>query len=161
NDRQDAIGRLFSDGGLTEVAGVSAFLFAHVLLGLTLSVAKDLSDVHVGAVLLVGAWYALSKPRLERAAYLAAYITGAGTLWRMRSASVFWEVGKYSITVFFVLSLLRTGRLKGPVMPFLYLLLLLPSLVLPMINVSGSELQNEISFNISGPLALAASAWFF
>src|SRR5262249_7661566 len=43
----------------------------------------------------------------------------------------------------------------------LFMLLLLPSLEMPMVNVSGAEMQNEISFNISGPLALAGHAWFF
>lgn len=161
NNRQGMLSRLFSNRDLTDVMRVSALIFAHVLLGLSLSVMKELSNIHVVGVLLIGAWYALSTPRLERTAYLAAYITGAETLWRMTSASVFWEIGKYSIAVFFVLALLRTGRLKGPVLPFLYLLLLLPALVIPLASVGESELTNEISFNMSGPLALAVSAWFF
>src|SRR5262245_20281022 len=97
NNRQSVLARLLSNRSLMDLLRVSALLFAHVLLGLSLSVAKELSNIHVAGVLLIRAWYALSKPRLERAAYLAAYITGSETLWRMTDASVFWEVGKYSI----------------------------------------------------------------
>ncbi len=159
--RQSAVSRLLSDRSLVEVIRVSAILIAHILLGLSLGIAPMLSNVHVGLILLPGAWYALSQPRLERAAYLAAYITGAETLWRMTDALVFWEIGKYAITGIFVLALLRTGRLRGPVLPFLFLLLMLPSLVIPLANVEESELRGQISFNLSGPLSLAVSVWFF
>src|SRR5262249_10578674 len=57
--------------------------------------------------------------------------------------------------------LLRAGRLKGATLPFLFAMMTLPSLVMPMANVEGAEMRREISFNLSGPLALAVSAWFF
>ncbi|MGE0128179.1 MAG: O-antigen ligase family protein [Blastocatellales bacterium] len=161
NRRQSAVGRWLSDRSLVDVIRVSFLLVAHVLLGLFMSNAAPLTNVHVGGVLIIGCWYALSQPRLERAAYLGAYITGAETLWRMTHAAVFWEIGKYAIAGVFVLALLRTGRLRGPVMPFLFLLLMLPSLVMPMASVDETELRQQISFNLSGPMALAASAWFF
>ncbi|MCG3161337.1 MAG: hypothetical protein JMDDDDMK_02505 [Acidobacteria bacterium] len=161
NRRQSAVSRLLSDQSLLDVIRVSLLLVAHILLGLSLSVAPSISNVHVIAVLAAGSWYALSQPRLERAAYLGAYITGAETLWRMTNADVFWETGKYAIAGVFILALLRTGRLKGPVMPFFFLMLMLPSLVMPLASVEESELRNQVSFNLSGPLALAISAWFF
>jgi hypothetical protein len=161
NRRPGAVRSWLSDSSRLDVIRVSSLLVAHILLGLLLSSATALSNVHVVAVLLIGLWYALSTPRLERAAYVGAYITGSETLWRMTNAGVFWELGKYAIAVIFILALLRTGRLKGPIMPFLFLLLMLPSLVMPLANVEESELRRQISFNLSGPLALAVSAWFF
>ncbi len=161
NRRQGAVSRWLSDRSRLDIIRVSFLLLAHILLGLLLSNAQPLANLHVAAILLPGFWYALSTPRLERAAYLGAYITGAETLWRMTNASVFWELGKYAIVAVFVLALLRSGRLKGPILPFLFLLLLLPSLVMPLANVGELDLRNQISFNLSGPLALVASAWFF
>ncbi len=159
--RQNAAGKLLGSRSVADIARVSSLLAAHVLLGVLLSATPALSFVHIGAVLAIGLWYALSTPRLERAAYLGAYITGAETLWRMTGAAVFWEIGKYAVAGIFILALLRNGRLKGLALPFLFALMLLPSLVMPMANVEGAELRREISFNLSGPLALAASAWFF
>ncbi|MGH9841787.1 MAG: O-antigen ligase family protein [Blastocatellia bacterium] len=161
NRRQNSVSRWLREHPRLDIIRVSFLLLAHFGLGLLLSGTPALSNLHVGAVVLLGFWYALSKPQLERAAYVGAYITGSEILWRMTGAGVFWEFGKYAIVVIFTLALIRTGRLRAPILPILFLLLLLPSLVIPMANVDESELRRQVSFNLSGPLALAASSWFF
>jgi O-antigen ligase len=159
--RQQAAGGLLSSRSPLNVVSVSALLAVHVMLGLLLSGVQALSNIHVAIIFVAGFWFALSRPNLERAAYFAAYVTGAETLWRMTNASVFWEVGKYAIVAIFILSMIRNGRLKGPILPLLFLFLLLPSLVMPLANVDGSLLRDHLSFNLSGPVALVASLWFF
>ncbi len=161
NRRRSAVREWLRENRRPEVIRVSSLLAAHVLLGLLLRNASLLATIHVAAVLLIGFWYALSTTRIERAAYLGAYITGSEVLWRMTQASVFWEFGKYAVMAIFILALLRTGRLRGPILPFLFLLLLLPSLVMPLANVAESDLRKQISSFMSGPLALVISAWFF
>lgn len=161
NRRRGAFGQWLRENRRPDVIRISSLLAAHVTLGLLLRSVPLLATIHAGAVLLIGIWYALSTTRIERAAYLGAYITGSEVLWRMTTTSLFWELGKYAVVAIFILALIRTGRLKGPILPFLFLLLLLPSLVMPMANVEGSDMRNQISFNMSGPLALVISTWFF
>jgi O-antigen ligase len=111
--------------------------------------------------LLGGAWWVLSVARPERAAYVAAYIAGSEVIWRMAKANIFWEFGKYAVVFILVLALLRNGRLRGQLLPFLFFALLLPALVFPTANVDETELRKQTSFNLSGPLALMVSTWFF
>jgi len=144
-----------------DIVWVPALLVLHALLGVFISNSPLLATAHAGLVTVAGLWWALSSVNLERVACLAAYITGAETLWRMTRAEIPWEFSKYAITGVLILGLLRAGRLKAPAPPLLYFMLLLPSVILPMANVNETELRNELSFNLSGPLALAASVWFF
>jgi O-antigen ligase len=147
----------------TEVSplSVSIFFALHVALGLVLSQSATLSALHAYGVLLVGVWLAATSPRLEGAVYAAAYLVGAETLWRMTRAPIFWEFCKYSIIVVLVVSLVRNGKLAARFAPFLYFFALLPSAVLPVVNISSDELSDQASFNLSGPLALTVCAWFF
>src|SRR5262249_14248200 len=120
-----------------------------------------IATAHALLVLSLGVWWAVFSVNLTRIAYVGAYITGAEVLWRMTGAHVFWEYGKYAVILIFALALIRSGRLRGPVPVFLYFFLLLPSMVIPMANVSSSAMRNQVSFYLSGPLALMVSAWFF
>lgn len=137
------------------------FLAAHVPLALAFSASSAFAMGWIVLALSVGIWYALANPHLERVAYVAAYFIGSEVLWRMTSANPFWETGKYAIALLFFLALLRTGKLTGPMGIFLYFICLLPSLVLPMANVSNESFLGDISYYFSGPLALTVSTWFF
>ncbi|MCI0336626.1 MAG: O-antigen ligase family protein [Acidobacteria bacterium] len=137
------------------------FFTAHIPLALLMTKSPLASTVHALATLLVGLWIAGTNARPERVAYIVAYIAGAETLWRMTRAMVFWEFGKYALIAILLIAIVRSGRLKGPLSVFLYFLLLLPSLVLPMSMVDSAEFRNQVSFNLSGPLALVISTWFF
>jgi O-antigen ligase len=141
---------------------VLAFFAAHVLLALVARQVKAIITVHALATLSLGLWWALSSVRRpERVAYMGAYITGAEILWRMSSAGVFWEMGKYATSAIFIVAMLRSNRLKGPSLPLLYFLLLIPSILLTIDGTSLGVARGKISFNLSGPLALFVSAWFF
>jgi hypothetical protein len=138
-----------------------AFLLLHAPLALAFSAAAVIAQAFIVVVLLVGLWYALVHPRLERVAYIGGYFIGSEVLWRMTGSNPFWETGKYSIVLLFVLALLRTDRLRGPFPIFVYFGSLLPSLVLPMANVANDTILGDISYYLSGPLALTVSTWFF
>jgi hypothetical protein len=137
------------------------FLALNAALGLLFAKSPFLATAHAGLVLLVGVWWVLDRPRPARAAYLSAYIMGNETLWRMSKAELPWDYGKFAIVTLLVLSLLRNHRLKLQPLPVLFFLLLLPALVLPLSSVDFTTLRQQISFNLSGPLVLAVSVWFF
>ena len=137
------------------------FLVAHLPLALLMYGLPALATLHAIATLALGLWWAGTGRRPERVAYVGAYITGAEVIWRMAQAQLFWEFGKYATAAICVVTILRARKLKRPALPFLYFVLLLPSAVLPMANLDSATLQSYLSFNLSGPLALMLSAWFF
>lgn len=121
---------------------------------------NTLATIHALATLGVGLWWAING-RLEHVAYTGAYIVGSEVLWRMTQADIFWEYGKYALVLIFVVALIRTRRIKGPLLPLFYFLLLIPSVWFTFEQVGAGLARQLVSFNLSGPLSLLACAWFF
>jgi len=115
------------------------------------------ATAHALLTLALGLYWILKDRIPERVMYTCAYIVGSETLWRAGKAAVFWEYGKYSICLLLLLAMMKykTAR-RLSFWPLLYFLLLVPSiLALPEFDRDG------ISFNLSGPLTLAITAFFF
>ena len=138
---------------------ILGFVSLHIPLALGMLHYPLFSTVHAFTVLAVGVGACLIG-RLDIAAAAAAYITGAEVLWRMTNASIFWEYGKYATLLIFTIGIFRTGLQKISI-PFLYFLLLVPSTIFTAEASSFADARNELSFNLSGPLALFASICFF
>ncbi len=144
-----------------EVVLVSGLLVLHAVLALACSASPLITTGHAAVTLLYGLWAGVYAARLERVAVFGAYVAGSEVLWRMTGAWLPWEFGKYAIVLVFLLALVRTGKLNGPLPVFLFFILLLPSIVMPLANVTTDVLTDQLSFNLSGPLALMVSLWFF
>jgi O-antigen ligase len=140
---------------------VLMFLLAHVPLALVIRQFPVMGIVHALVVAALGLWWALPGRNLERVAYVGAYITGAEVLWRMTEVGLFWEFAKYAVAGIFLVALVRSRAFKPPVLPLLYFALLLPSTLQMFSKMGLDEARQQISFNLSGPLALLMSAWFF
>lgn len=140
---------------------VLLFVFLHMPLVLLMKSAPVLGTLHALLALAIGMKWAWSGRETVKVAYMGAYITGSEIIWRSVGASVFWEYGKYATVLMFVVALIRSHRLRLPALPMIYFLLLIPATLLTAFQVSPSEAKNMISFNLSGPLALAASVVFF
>ncbi|MFN0109771.1 MAG: O-antigen ligase family protein [Blastocatellia bacterium] len=157
----DSARQLVRAWNMPDSRAVPLLLLLHVALGPALIFAPSLGLLHLGIVALMGIWWSALSPRAENVAWVCAYITGAEVMWRMAGAAFFWEFGKYSVIAFLLLTMIRTGRFNGAFLPFLFFILLLPSSVLPTINMGTEDLRKQLSFNLSGPLALAVCTWFF
>lgn len=136
-------------------------LAGHAALGLLMHQYRVAGTLHAWTTLLMGVVWAINGRSLHRIAYVAAYVAGAEVLWRMTNAGVVWEFGKYAtaLTLLLAVQFARVRRRPSPAL--LYFALLLPSVLL---TVSGSTLErirHDISFNMSGPLALAVVIAFF
>lgn len=140
---------------------ILGFILLHVPLAWLMIQSRMVAQIHLGLVLCFGVWWAVFNPRFERLAMVGGYIASAEVMWRMLQASPVWEFGKYAIIFLFLLALIKAGRLHGPILAFTFFCLLLPSIVMPMINVDSVRLRGDISFYLSGPLALMVSVWFF
>ena len=154
----DASTQVQREPGLIATA---VFLVAHLFLGVALYLSDELATLHALATIGIGVLWALIGNKPERIACVAAYIAGAEVLWRMTSANIFYESGKYAIVLVFGVAMLRQRQFKWHFLPILYFLLLVPSVVLTILNLSLSEARTVLSFNLSGPLALAVCASFF
>ncbi|MDQ2805448.1 MAG: O-antigen ligase family protein [Chloroflexota bacterium] len=136
------------------------FLLVHIPLALLLRRAPALATIHALGALGVGLHYTFSGRQLVQVVYVAVYLAGAEVLWRMANAQVPWEFAKYAIVGLFFLALARRNQLRGPLLPLLYALLLIPSIMLTLLE-GEEDIRSLISFNLSGPLLLAIGAWFF
>ncbi len=137
------------------------FVAAHAPVGLLMRRFNDLSIVHGIAVLAIGLAWSQSRHTADRAVYAAAYLCGAEVLWRMTGGSIFYEFGKYA-SAFLLLAASRNlpGWQRPRLIAPLYFLLLLPPVAITVQRLGmTAHARQQISFNLSGPFALAVAAY--
>lgn len=142
---------------------VISYLMLHVVIGLMLPRSAAAAGAHIGLVCLGSIWIAFRGSSVA-AASSAAYIVGSEVLWRMTGAPGFYETGKYIVSLILLVAIMRQGRRAvWKPLPLLYFALLLPSagLVLADRHLVLGAVTNNFSFNLSGPLSLCISVWFF
>lgn len=135
----------------------------HVVIGMALEFSAVLSTLHAFGAFALGLRFATTPGRHSEAVYVCGYIAGCDVLWRMTGARVFWEFSKYAVILLLVLVMLQRGVRSGfGRWGILYFSLLVPSSILT-ISYFGitRELREALSFNLSGPLALAVAVIFF
>jgi len=141
---------------------ILVFVILHVVLALIMRRFEIISTLHALAVFLFAVYTAMTTKEIKDIIPMLAYIAGAEVLWRMTDARIFWEFGKYATIALVMISLVRMRNIKGIAAPFLYFLLLTPSILLTLEFLGMTERARQlISFNLSGPLALAALLIFF
>jgi hypothetical protein len=138
------------------------FIAAHVPLALAMNRWAEVSTLHAVLTILGGLWWTGAGQDPLRVAYVGAYIAGAEVLWRVTDARVLWEFGKYSTCAFFLLASVRGYGRGRWLIPATYVLLLIPSAYLTVAALGDWRVaRGPLSFNLSGPFALAVCAWFF
>ncbi len=138
-----------------------AFIAAHIPLALAMQRIPILAKVHSLVVLGFGLWYGSKRGGEFKVARLAAYLVGSEVLWRMCGGGFFWEFGKYGFVAVVGAMLLRSGGTAWDPMAMSYCLLLLPATAFTLLGAGWVTARNDISFYLSGPLALAIGVSFF
>jgi hypothetical protein len=136
-------------------------VIGHPVLALAMKASSLVATAHALLTLTVGVGLAVFAKDTRKVAFAAAYITGAEVLWRMTNARVLWESGKYFTILIFILALLRIRRWKDISLPVAFFLLLCVSVPLTVLGESSSRAFDDISFYMSGPLALTICAFYF
>jgi hypothetical protein len=116
--------------------------------------------VHALATLIIAAFCAVRGGNMERVVSAGAYIAGAEVLWRMTRVTLFYEFGKYALILVFAIALIRMRSPRWHVPALIGFSLLLPSTVLTISGLDLDLARKHISFNLSGPLALAICICF-
>jgi hypothetical protein len=136
-------------------------VLAHIPLAYLMQLSSIISTIHALLVVGIGVILALSNRNSHWLVYIILYIAGAETLWRMTDASVFWEFGKYATVLITGLAIVLQRPFPRPGVSLLFFIILLPSMALTLTTLSLSESRDQISFYLSGPLALAFCVWYF
>jgi len=136
------------------------FCLLHIPLGLVLRGSPQAATIHAYISFAIGVWVAASKMPIHRTVYVLAYIAGSETMWRVIGAQIFWEFGKYATIPIIMIALFRNRYTRVPLGPLYYFILLIPSTLLAILD-QGAKAFGQISFNMSGPLAILACCWLF
>lgn len=130
----------------------------HAVLGVTAFLVPGIATFHGYATLAVGLYLVGRPGNSLRAFYVAAYMASADVFWRMTKATVPWEYCKYAVVLLVLLiAVRRPVRVGLAQWASLYFFLLLPSVVETIRYFGVTDLlRKELSFNLSGPFALAA-----
>jgi len=137
-------------------------LAIHILLGIIVNRLPVVATIHAWITLVIGLWLGLTTRDTPKIILVAAYIAGSEMIWRMVGASVFYEFGKYAIIAVLGIALLRLHRWKNSFLPILYFVLLTFSIPLTIAWFGITEAaRSAVSFNLSGPLALAICVLYF
>jgi hypothetical protein len=146
------------------VFGTMTFLAVHVGLGPLLQQNQQLATFHAFASLALGLGLGMSlRQPVTSVACVMAYIVSSEVLWRMTGASVVWEFGKYAVSLVCLVTLVRHRRCHPWARPLAiwYFALLLPSAAITWTELPFGEARQRVSFNLSGPFALAVTSLFF
>jgi len=133
----------------------------HTLLGILCKESSWIGFGHALGTLAFGLFLAFAGRPSYQLGCWAAYVVGSEVLWRMSNAPLPWEYAKYAISLVFVAGIARSGRWRIPWVPLAYFLLLLPAVAGTLTEVPLGLARESISFNLSGPLAVAVCAVFF
>ena len=134
----------------------------HLPLGIVLYNAGALAVLHPILVFVVGLSWALRRQvQMAQVTLAVGYLVGSEVLWRMAQIPVPWEFGKYASALILVAAILCRGSRRIPPLPLVYFIVLLPSCVITLMGMSLDGARHVLSANMSGPLLLLVSCWFF
>jgi hypothetical protein len=138
------------------------FLLFHVLLGLSIHFVGSFVFVYFAIFLGIGTyWLVINKDKDFQTLSLILYAVGLEILFRMRSEGVLYDLGKYSVIYFCILSFgfIRINLKAWPY--FLILILFIPGIILT-VNTFFFEidLRKKIMFNLLGPFSLVIASLY-
>jgi hypothetical protein len=138
------------------------YLAFHVLLGLLVHFVGSFMFLYFPLFLAIGTyWLVKNNDRDFQTLTLILYVVGLEILFRMRSDGVLYDLGKYSVIYFCVLSFgfIRINLKAWPY--FLILLLFIPGIVLT-VNTFFFEIdvRKKIMFNLLGPFSLVIASLY-
>jgi hypothetical protein len=134
----------------------------HVAIGLVIYLIPFTAKIYGYSMFVLGVYYVIkTQNRNNEALLAAAYIAGAEVLLRMTGGNITYEFSKYGVMIFIFLGMYFSGFSKGAVPYWLFLLLLIPSVVISSFVLNfDTNISRAIAFNISGPVCLAVASLY-
>jgi hypothetical protein len=135
-------------------------IFFHVVLGFLVYLVPFVAKIYGYAIFIVGIFYVMKKQNKHNEALIvAAYVVGSEVFLRMTHGNPLYEISKYGVMVFIFMGMYYSGFSKSATPYWLFLLLLVPSVVLTTFVLNfETNMKNAIAFNISGPVCLGVAS---
>jgi hypothetical protein len=137
-------------------------LIIHVFIAGLIFVVPIFSRIYSLFILVGGIVYIVKKQNRQNEVLLvAAYISGAEVFLRTTDGVIVYEFCKYAVMIVIAFGMFFSGFSKNAIPYWIYLLLLIPSVVIATFVLNSSvEDRKIISFVISGPACLGVSALY-
>ena len=142
-----------------DIAYFQIILF-HAVLGLVIYLFPFVAKIYGYAIFIGGVYYVIkTQNKKNEALMVAAYVVGSEVFLRMTGGNPLYEIAKYGVMVFVFLGMYFSGFSKSATPYWIFLLLLVPSIVLTTFVLNfETNLKNSIAFNISGPVCLGVAS---
>jgi hypothetical protein len=142
-----------------DIAYFQIILF-HAVLGFVIYLFPFMAKIYGYAIFIVGSFYIIKTQNKNNEALIAAaYVVGSEVFLRMTGGNPLYEIAKYGVMVFIFMGMYYSGFSKNATPYWLFLLLLIPSIVLTTFVLNfETNLKNSIAFNLSGPVCLGVAS---
>jgi hypothetical protein len=142
-----------------DIAYFQIILF-HTVLGFVVYLFPFVAKIYGYAIFIGGFFYVIKTQNKQNEALVAAaYVVGSEVFLRMTGGNPLYEISKYGVMVFIFMGMYYSGFSKSATPYWLFLLLLVPSVVLTTFVLDfETNLKNSIAFNISGPVCLGVAS---
>lgn len=136
----------------------------HAILAFLIHFVPNFSRVYFIAVIVYFFYRiitASSDKKLKEVLIACCYVVGSEVLFRMTGGTFFYEAAKYLVILYVLIGLFYSGVSGKSYAYFIYLILLLPSIIVAYIEIGyDSNLRTNIAFVLSGPVCLGLSALY-
>lgn len=134
----------------------------HVAIGVIIFLFPFTAKIYGYSMFVLGTYHVIKTQNKNNEALMAAaYIAGAEVLLRMSGGNITYEFSKYGVMLFILMGMYFSGFSKGAVPYWIFLLLLVPSVILSTFVLNfDTNVKNSIAFNISGPVCLAVASLY-
>ena len=103
----------------------------HVAIGVLVYVLPFTAKLYGYSIFIFGVYYVIKTQNKNNEALMAAaYVAGSEVLLRMTGGNTLYEISKYGVMVFILIGMYYSGFSKGATPYWIFLLLLVPSVIL-------------------------------
>jgi hypothetical protein len=134
----------------------------HAGIGFLVYIFPFFSKIYGYAILILGVYFIIkTQNKNNEALMVAAYVVGSEVFLRMTGGNPLYEISKYGVIVYIFMGMYFSGFSKGAAPYWIFLLLLVPSVVLTTFVLNfETDIKNTIAFNISGPVCLGVASLY-
>lgn len=134
----------------------------HIVLGFFTYLFSKLAIPYGLAILSIGILTLLkTHNNNNQVLYICGYIIGSEVLLRMTGGFILYEIAKYSIIIFMLLSIYFSGFLKSSYLFWFFLILLIPGILIASANLNlDTSVRKAIAFNLSGPVCIGIASLY-
>lgn len=140
----------------------TSLILVHIVIGFLIYIFAKFAVVYGIAILSIGLLLLLKTQNdKNQVLYICGYVIGSEVLLRMTNGFLLYEIAKYSLVFFTLLSIYFSGFSKNSFPYWVFLIVLIPGIIVASYTLNlDSNIKKTIAFNILGPISLGVSAMY-